>query len=109
MKGVIVSLYPLVGLVSLIAYMPQIINLIRANADCETVSLTSWLIWFLSSGLTLLYSAVGADDIAFFAVSSVHFVCISAVVLLIDYNRYVRFRYLGVADLRVDSVKETVV
>ncbi|MBG77964.1 MAG: hypothetical protein CL570_02905 [Alphaproteobacteria bacterium] len=104
MKGVIITLYPLAGLVSLVAYFPQILNLMRAEEDCETVSLASWMIWLLSSGLTWWYSAVAVDDFAFFAVSSIHFVCISAVVALIAYNRYIRFRHL-----RVDIVADQVV
>lgn len=104
MESVIVSLYPLVGLLSLIAYLPQILNLIKAQSDCSTVSLTSWMIWLLSSGLTWWYSAVAVDDFAFFAVSSIHFICISAVVALIAYNRYIRFRHL-----RVDIVADQVV
>lgn len=85
-------LYPMVGFISIAAYMPQIVKLLLAKADCANMALSSWLIWLVTAAITLAYAVYGVADLIFSAVSFVNFALIAVTSALIVYNRYIRFR-----------------
>jgi uncharacterized protein with PQ loop repeat len=46
-----------VPLLALFAYLPQWRKII-ANKSCKDISLTSWLIWLLSSAIAIFYAVI---------------------------------------------------
>jgi len=54
--------YSCVGIVSLTAYLPQIIKLIREPDSAHKIALSSWLIWTLTGGISVCYAAGVAHD-----------------------------------------------
>ena len=92
MDVIFTFLYPIVGLVSIIAYIPQLKSLIFAKTICKDMSLTSWLLWSGTSIITAGYASFAVKDLMFAATSIVGCFFVLAVSGLIIYNRYFRFR-----------------
>jgi len=79
------------ALISLAAYLPQIYRLCIANTRAESISLSSWLMWFYTSVVGLLYGIFILKDALFIMVESVGLACVTTVLTLVVYNRYYRF------------------
>lgn len=80
-------LYPLVFLIGMAGYAPQIYMLISTPTDAASISLTSWFIWALSWAVSLLYGAFHLHDTMFIAVASMNVACIVTVIALVMYRR----------------------
>ena len=55
LENVFVFLYPVVVVISIVGYIPQIKSLITAKTCPDNISIHSWYIWTLSTFLTLGY------------------------------------------------------
>ena len=86
-----VFLYPLVVIISIVGYFPQIKNLIWTDTKPVNISIHSWYIWCLSGFLTLGYAVFHLKDLMFTLTSAVSFLLIVATTALIHYNLYYRF------------------
>ncbi len=94
MESVAVFLYPMVAIISVIAYLPQIKLLIFAQSPPEQLATSSWLMWWLSSAISLFYGLLHMNDTMFCIVSGLTLALVSATIVLILYNKYFRFRPL---------------
>ena len=106
MEQFFVFLYPVVVLVSIIGYIPQIKELIFAKQPLKGISISSWLIWLLSSGLSLGYGVFHLHDLMFCLTTGVATLLIAGTTALILYNRY--FQFADKAELveKVEVVKD---
>ncbi len=85
-------LFSMVTLINIIGYTPQIRALIRADAPPLTISLASWLLWFLGTGIYLLYAIVHIDDMRLIIVQAVNLLLETVIIVLILWSRYWRFK-----------------
>lgn len=91
MEQLFVALYPLVAIVSLAAYIPQIMELVKAKNADDKISLKSWCLWIFTYTLTLGYGITHLKDPMFIATTIFGLAAIVTVVGLVTYNRYFRF------------------
>ncbi len=80
-------LYPLVAVSSTLAYMPQIIRLLRSE-DIASVSLLSWCVWLIGSIVTLGYGVVHLKDLTFCIVTTLGTILMCGIVCIVLYKRY---------------------
>ena len=91
MEQFFVFLYPVVVLVSIIGYIPQIKELFTAKEKLVGISLSSWMIWLLSSFLLLWYGVFHLQDFMFCLTTGVATALIAGTTALVVYNRYFQF------------------
>ena len=82
-------LYPFVGLISVIAYMPQIKSLIKAKASPVNISIKSWLLWILGAAISLGYGLFCLEDLMFILITTLSLFLMLFIITLIIYMRYV--------------------
>lgn len=92
LENVFVFLYPVVVVISIVGYIPQIKSLITAKTCPDNISIHSWYIWTLSTFLTLGYGVTHIYDFMFNLAAGVNFVLVAATTALIYYNMNYRFR-----------------
>lgn len=80
--------YSCVGLISLTAYFPQIMSLIKNPDSARGTALSSWVIWTFTSGISFFYASFVAHDIYMIWVSGVSFSGTVAVTALTLYARH---------------------
>ena len=61
----------IVPAVTTLGYLPQVRKLWRTR-NAEGLSLGSWLLWILSSAISVLYVLVVVEDLALLVVSAMH-------------------------------------
>lgn len=85
--------YPLVGLISLAAFIPQISALIKSTTSSANVSVKSWFLWTVTSVVSFGYGVYVLNDIMFCIMMGVTMFLNMIVISLIIYKRYVVFGY----------------
>lgn len=89
------TLYPLVVVISIIGYLPQIQKLMFATRRAQNVSLSSWALWLVSGTLSLGYGVYVIQDFMFILTSGLGALFIYITFGLIIYNNYIRFEKPG--------------
>jgi uncharacterized protein with PQ loop repeat len=79
-------MYGMVGIISLVGYLPQILELIR-NKTCTSVSIKSWLIWTYTSLVSTGYAFFAISDTALQFVTSVNAMGCIVVLTLAIYRK----------------------
>ena len=92
MSFVFSHLYPLVSLLSVYAYMPQIRLLLRAEGASQDMSMRSWLLWVIGASVTFGYAWSCGHDASFRFISFVSMILTLSIFSILAYNRLVRFR-----------------
>jgi uncharacterized protein with PQ loop repeat len=92
METLFVKLYPLVAVLALCGYIPQVIKLLRAKSRHDGMAIQSWLTWILNSTISLGYGIFHLKDALFITTVSITLISMITVVGLLVYNRYFRFR-----------------
>lgn len=87
MENLFVYLYPLVSLVSLMAYLPQLKSLILSKSDCRDISVTSWAMWTATSSISLGYGMSHLNDTMFIITTIINLTCCAAVTGIVLYKR----------------------
>ena len=85
-------LYPLVSLLSVYAYMPQIKLLMQSEGMSNDISLRSWMLWVVAAVVTFGYACACGHDASFRFISFVSMLLTVSIFGLLSYNRLVRFR-----------------
>jgi hypothetical protein len=84
MKEVLIKLiigaYACAGAVAIIAYLPTVRDLFNKKPSANSVT---FLLWTLSTGVSLLYSLFVLDDLLFRIVSGINF-CSCAIILVLS-------------------------
>jgi uncharacterized protein with PQ loop repeat len=91
MKTVFMMMYPMVGLISLFAFIPQIISLIKAVTPPVNVSIRSWLLWTIGAFISLGYGYFYLEDLMYIVTCGMNFALDLLVVLLLIHRRFVIF------------------
>ncbi|MCB9989473.1 MAG: hypothetical protein H6868_09120 [Rhodospirillales bacterium] len=86
-----VFLYPVVAIITIIAYVPQIKTLITATSIPNNISLSSWLMWCCSNFLAFGYAMTHVQDMLLALVTGMNLLMVITTTALIAYNRYIRF------------------
>lgn len=81
-------LYPIVPIIAIIGFCPQLIAAIKSKTRLESVSLTTWLIWLVSWGVALGYSAVTIADPMLTFTASVNILFHIVLIGTIIFKRY---------------------
>ncbi|MCB1556726.1 MAG: hypothetical protein KDJ15_05370 [Alphaproteobacteria bacterium] len=84
-------LYPLVAIISIVAYIPQIKTLLFATRSPQNISLSSWMMWVASSFLAFGYVATHVHDSMLCLTTGVNLGMVALTAGLVAYNRYIRF------------------
>lgn len=58
----LVILYSTTQLVALIAYIPQIILYLKSKSSRSSISISTWLLWSVTSIIAFLYSYLEVED-----------------------------------------------
>lgn len=93
MSGLFVFLYPLVGILSILAYVPQIKSLLKTRTSPDDISLSSWLMWIFSCLLSLGYGIFHLKDVLFCLTTALGLFFMVLIVSTVLYKRY-RYGYL---------------
>lgn len=88
LENLFVWMYPMVTIISIVAYIPQIKALITTKSDCREFSLSSWYLWIFSSFLSLGYGILHLKDFMFCLTTFASLVLMAAVVGLVLFRRY---------------------
>ena len=91
METIAEFLYPLVAIISIICYAPQIRKLLFATRRPQNISISSWVIWTISACIALFYGVFSLHDPKFIAVSAINLLLVTFTTGLLLYNRYIRF------------------
>ena len=84
-------LYPLVSLVSIYAYTPQIKLLLKSEGHSPDISLRSWLLWVIASIVTLGYACFCGHDGSFRFISFVTLALTTTIFCILSYKRFARY------------------
>lgn len=87
MDQLFVYFYPMVTVISIMAYLPQIKSLMTVKSSCSEIALSSWYLWMFSSAISIGYGAFHLKDFMFTLTCAVSFVLMAAVVGLVLYRR----------------------
>lgn len=91
MEEIFVILYPLLTINTIIGYLPQIRQLVKADKPTDDISLSSWYMWIFGSVIALGYGLFHLQDFMFCVTTGVNLVLMVAVVALVLYNKHIRF------------------
>ena len=89
LKEIFIFLYPSVGLISISAFVPQIVSLIKSKTSPINISIQSWSLWVLSALISLGYGLFHLEDLMFIIISLNSFLLSAYVVVLTINKRYV--------------------
>jgi uncharacterized protein with PQ loop repeat len=90
-KTIFFNLYPVVGIITVFGYIPQIKSLLRAKRSPNNISIKSWLLWVLSAFISLGYGVYCLNDMPFIIMTLIGLFLMLYVIGLILYRRYVTF------------------
>ncbi|MCB9991022.1 MAG: hypothetical protein H6867_06545 [Rhodospirillales bacterium] len=91
MGQLFVFLYPVVTVISIVAYFPQLKSLIFAKTKPNSISLPSWIMWCVSSFLAFGYAYCHIHDALLSFTTGLNMLLVFLTTALIVYNKYVRF------------------
>ena len=83
-------LYPIVPLVGLTGYLPQIITLLKTSESPKSISLSTWLIWTTTWMISFGYAVFSLQDLLFATTSGMN---LAGHVLIIALAVYKRQKY----------------
>lgn len=86
-------LYPVVPLIGLAGFMPQIITLLRSDKPAHSISVSTWLIWTITWLISFGYAVFALQDILFAITSGMNLV---GHIMIIAITMYKRQKYGGV-------------
>lgn len=86
----IANLYAACGLISILAYWPQINNLRICRDAQNEISIKTWTIWALEGGVALAYGLCCLKDFLFCALTTLDLVLVVTIIVMVMHNRYVR-------------------
>lgn len=86
--NIIDIMYASVAVVSLLAYLPQIIRLIKRHTDCRDISLGSWWIWNYTATASLLYGVFRLHDTLFIIACIANLFGVNIIIGLVLYKRW---------------------
>lgn len=125
MGGFFTFLYPLVALISILGYLPQIRSLLSAERQAQAMSIRCWVLWSVANFISFGYSTFALQDFLLSATSLLNMTMSLVVTVLIIYNRYVTFGnyknlfeasieyflfkpYFGVREIKVPVVNKVI-
>ena len=117
MEDFFVFLYPLVAIISISAYLPQLKILICAKTPEDNISLSSWFLWMFSNIITFGYGFYHLQDFLFCLTIGTSLFLISLTICIILYNRHIRFNTLTefvdhfsetISDASPETITETI-
>ena len=79
-------LYLANAVITIAAYLPQVICLERTKSKPKNFSLASWILWTYTSIITLLYAFLIVKDPILIIVSALNLTCIAIIVAIIFYK-----------------------
>ena len=77
MEAFFLYMYPLVSVISVIGYFPQIVKILKSVEPPQSVSIMSWYVWTLSAVLTFGYAMFHLDDLMFSLTAGVNLTLVS--------------------------------
>lgn len=89
--SIITHLYSLVGLMVVVAYIPQIIRLATATGRSLAISIPTFAMWSLAAAISLSYGIVVLEDWRFCVIESANLTGYLTIIAMTVYNRYFRF------------------
>jgi lipid-A-disaccharide synthase-like uncharacterized protein len=87
MEALFVSLYPLVTILHILAYFPQIKALSSSNADVTVIPAVTWFIWLGTNILSLGYNFFHIQDRMLCLTTGLSTILMCTVLGLILYHR----------------------
>lgn len=94
LKSVITALYSMVGVVIVVNYIPQIVAIARDKTGAQAISFVAWIMWTLTSFITVLYAWVVVTDWLLTLVSFANFLGCASISILAIIQRY-RYKHRG--------------
>lgn len=80
-------LYSISIIITITAYLPQIITLLRARSRCEDISLLTWFAWTLATIISLLYAIYEIYDLKLIIASSAYMTLNITIIAITLYKR----------------------
>lgn len=87
MENLFSFLYSFIPLIGMCGYLPQIYRLIYQNAPTDSISLTTWGLWFGTWTISLGYGVVCLNDVLFSLTCSMNLIGHAAIIVLVLYKR----------------------
>lgn len=97
-------LYPIVPIIAVGGYCPQLYAAFKSRTRMESVSLTTWLIWLFAWSVAFGYSAITVADAMLTFTAAVNILCHVLLIGMIVYKRrYYDMQLKSSAVLEVDA------
>jgi len=81
-------MYPIVPLVGITGYLPQMINLFKTNEAPKSISLLTWMIWTSTWMVSFGYAVFSVQDLLFATTSGMNLVGHLFIIALAVYKRH---------------------
>jgi uncharacterized protein with PQ loop repeat len=91
-ETIVIVAFSITNIFRLFAYLPQI-ALILSDKDTSAVSVTTWLLFFASNGVTVLYAMIVAADMTMSLVFLANTICCATIVGLVHWKRWKSRRF----------------
>lgn len=86
-ETIIITAFAVTNVFRLFAYLPQITLLLREK-DTSAVSSATWSLFSVSNGVTAIYAASVAADVAMSLIFFANTICCAAIVVLVHRKRW---------------------
>ena len=103
-EGSIIFAYTLIGAISLVAYLPQILMLFKSKGGSKDVSLQTWGVWSLNGLVSLLYAVYILEDLIASLIFAVDFLGAILILGLAASNRLRSEGYISIGSRRMAHV-----
>lgn len=90
-EAAVIALYTISGAVGVAGFLPQIWNLVVSTGKSKAISISTYTVWFTTSGIGWLYASIILQDLMAGLVAAGFTVGNGLIILLTAYNRYLRF------------------
>jgi uncharacterized protein with PQ loop repeat len=81
------TLYTLAGIMVLVGYVPQAVSVWKSRTGARDISLSTWSLWTLTSGVGAIYASLVVGDLPYLALCIGNVAGCAAVVTLIILRR----------------------
>jgi hypothetical protein len=87
LNDAVIVAFSMVNTFRVIAYVPQILRIMRDGTGAHAVAISTWMLFLISHLTTVAYAVVVAEDLRMAAIFMANAVCCAAIVGLAQWKR----------------------
>jgi len=87
LNDAVIVAFSMVNTFRVIAYVPQILRILRDGTGAHAVAISTWMLFLISHLTTVAYAVVVAEDLRMAAIFAANAACCAAIVVLAHWKR----------------------